>query len=582
MAGPKKAHVYPVPSNYDQLKKVRASSSVELKPNPFVKSSVKLRPYQTVGALNMLLLKYFILGDDPGLGKTLQTLVAFAIAKSFNPNLQMIVFTMKSAKKQWAREVTKFTDGISCHVLSNSYRSKVQKKTLTGFASRQAQYEEQIGTDIFVCGYYPLMTEPYKLREARGENLMVVFDECQMLKNPKSKTHVGAEAFIERVSMIYGLTATPIKNRLVEFYYIFRIVMPKLMPKITHFKDEFCIQELKFVPQKGGEPRMMKEVTGYKNLDHFREVIAPYFFRRSADDVGAELPSIISRRIEFNMTPSQQKLYSEALAGVVYERKVRQRYLELKEKVEGIEASGQEVPTKVQEMFDSLNEKYQDILAGDFLKKNKNSALAFCQLIANGPKWLGPDEEGDSGKEEAFDDLFEGELSGQKVIVYTRFKSGIHRLEAILAKKGIKSVRVSGDENDKQREKAMEVFQDPDSDVDVIFITDAGSAAINLQISGILMLYDSPWTWGDLVQIIGRARRIGSVHEFVRVYHMVALNTIDQRVLSVLFGKKDLVNQAVGQQAKGILEFEGEEALTPLGKGDPRSEVEILFEEVFG
>jgi SNF2 family DNA or RNA helicase len=322
---------------------------------------------------------------------------------------------------------------------------------------------------------------------------------------------------------------------------------------------------------------MMMEVIGYKNLDHFREVIAPYFFRRSADDVGSELPSIISRKIEFKMSPAQDHLYSEALAGVVYERKVRQRYLEITEKVN----AGAILPPKQQELYEALEVKYQEILAGDFLKKNKNSALAFCQLIANGPQWLGPDEEGSSGKEDALEDLLEGELSGQKVIIYTRYKSGIPRLIALATKLGIKTVKVTGDENDKQRDSAMEIFQNPDSGVDIIFITDAGSAAINLQISGILILFDSPWTWGDLVQIIGRARRLGSLHEFVRVYHMIALKTIDERVISVLFGKKDLVNQTVGKQAKGILEFEGEDAITPAGVGDTRSEVEILFEEVF-
>jgi hypothetical protein len=194
MAKEKKPHVYPVPSNYEQLKTVRASKSVELKKNSYVKDTTKLRPYQSVGALNMLLLKYFILGDDPGLGKTLQTLVAFAIAKSFNPNLQMIVFTMKSAKRQWAKEVTKFLQGISCHVLSNSFKSKVHKKTLTGKAARDAQYAEMSGVDIFVCGYYPLMIEPRGLRSSRGSDMMVIFDElivprwCTALQLHQSRT----------------------------------------------------------------------------------------------------------------------------------------------------------------------------------------------------------------------------------------------------------------------------------------------------------------------------------------------------------------------------------------------------------
>jgi len=577
----RKEHVYPKPTNLPDIEKIRKSKVVTLNPSPYVKETTKLRPYQTVGTLNFLLLKYFILGDDPGLGKTIQALVAYAIAKQYNPNLQLIVFTIKSAKGQWAGEVDKFLQGISCHVLSSAYKPLSGGKKLLGLAARKSQYEEHKGTDILITGYYPLKTEPRLLRSSRGEDLMVVFDECQMLKNNKSKTHVGAECLIEDAKHIYGLTATPIKNRLTEFYYIYKIIMPKLMPKITHFKEQFCVEVLKDIPMKGGN-RKVKEVVDYKNLDKFSEVIAPYFFRRSADEVGGELPEIISKKVLFDMSPSQKELYKQTVAGLVSQKRIKQKYFEFKEKVEQLEVEGGEVPTKMLSTFTKLEEKYQEILKGTFLKNNKNAALAFCQLAANGPQWLGPEEQGTSAKEDALEELLEGDFSGQKVIVYSRYQSGVHRLEAICNRLGIKSTRVTGAEKDKERTEAMRVFQDKESGVDVIFITDAGSAAINLQVSGILVLFDSPWTWGDIVQVIGRARRLNSEHANVLVYHMVAKNTIDERVLEVLRGKKSLVNKAVGKQANGILDFGEQEDKKPqIVKEDLRSEVDILFEEVF-
>jgi SNF2 family DNA or RNA helicase len=576
-----KKHVYPKPTNLQDIEKIRKSKEVTLKPSPFVKETTVLRPYQTVGALNFLLLKYFILGDDPGLGKTVQALVAYAIAKQYNPKLQMIVFTIKSAKNQWASEVEKFLQGVTCHVLTMSYKPKSGGKTLTGLEARKAQYEDHKDTDIIVSGYYPLKTEPRLLRSSRGEDLQVVFDECQMLKNQKSKTHVGAELFIENATNIYGLTATPIKNRLTEFYYIYRIVMPKLMPKITHFKEQFCIEVLKDLTIRGGT-RKVKEVVGYKNLEEFSAVISPYFFRRSADEVGGELPSIISKRVIFEMSPAQKTLYRQTVAGLVYQKRVKQKYFEAKEAVEQLELEGKEAPQKLLSTYGSLDEKYQEILKGTFLKNNKNASLAFCQLVANGPQWLGADEAGSSAKEDTFEEMMEGDLSGQKVIVYSRFKSGIPRLEAICKRLGVRCTRVTGSENDKERTEAMRVFQDKESGVDIIFITDAGSAAINLQVSGILVLYDTPWTWGDLVQVIGRARRLNSEHATVRVYHMISKDTIDERVLVVLEGKKALINKAVGKQAQGILEFGDKDSNKPqIVKEDLRSEVDILFEEVF-
>lgn len=577
----KPPHVYPVPSNIKQIEMVRASKSVTLNSCDFLKESTELRVYQTVGALNMVLLKYMVLGDEPGLGKTLQTLSAYGVIRAATAGTQLMVFTTKSAKGQWGKEIDKFLQGVSYHVLTSEYRSKRTGKKLTGSAAREAQYEEQADVDVFISGYYPLQKEPRKLRTCRNGNCMVVFDEIHLLKNPKSMTYIGADYFLqEGVDRIYGLTATPIKNRLLEFYYLYKLVMPKLFPLVTHFKEEYCDQELKMVPQKGGKPRRIMEVTGYKNLDLFRQRIDPYFLRRTADDVGGELPGILSRKIEFTLSPSQDRLYREAVAGLVYERKVRHRYFEVKEAVEKLEAAGKEISPKMSEGYDLLSQKYEEILSGDFLKNNKNSALAFCQLIVNGPQWLGPDEEGDSAKEEAFEDLLEGEFAGQKMIVYTRFKSGIPRLEAICKKLGVKHTRVTGDENDKQRTAAMQAFQDPDGDVEVIFITDAGSASINLQAASIMLFFDSPWTWGDLVQIVGRARRLNSIHSHVTVAHMVATATIDERVLKVLAGKKDLVNRAVGPQPKELLCFDGVD--TVFGDEDyNRSEIDLLFDEVF-
>lgn len=582
MARVKKPHKYTVPSNYEQIKKLRGKGRFEVKTCPYLKESTRLRDYQTVGCLNLAMLKKMILGDDPGLGKTIQTLVAYGISKNFNPDLRLLVFTTKSAKKQWGREIDKFLEGISYHVMENKYRPKAGGKLLYGKNARRAQYEETKDKDVLIMGYYPLQVEPHILSESMGEGFMVVFDEVQAIKNHKSKAHAGAELLIESADRVYGLTATPIKNRLLEFYYIFKIVVPGLFPLVTRWKEEFTEEEFKFVPQKKGKkPRLVKEVVSYKNLDKFKEIIDPYFLRRSAEDAGKDLPGIITKKVDFDMSPAQSKLYAEALAGIVYEKRVRQTYFEMTENIEEKESKGEEVPIKYMERYERISEKYEEILAGDFLKNNKSSALAFCQLIANGPKWLGDEESGTSSKEEAFEDLVTGELYGQKVIVYTRFKSGIERLEKIIEKHGIKHVRVSGSESDSQREKAMEKFQDEDSGVEVIFITQAGSAAINLQRSGVMVFFDTPWSWGDLVQIIGRARRIGSEHSNVLVYHLVSNGTIDERVLYVLTQKKILTDEVLGKQAKGALEFDGVQIEVPEGPADNRGEVDILFDDIF-
>ena len=65
------------------------------------------------------------------------------------------------------------------------------------------------------------------------------------------------------------------------------------------------------------------------------------------------------------------------------------------------------------------------------------------------------------------------------------------------------------------------------------------------------MFYDSPWSAGDYIQILGRMIRIGSKHDRCYAIHMVARNTIDARVMGVLRKKMKLVEQVMGKRIKG-------------------------------
>jgi superfamily II DNA/RNA helicase len=180
----------------------------------------------------------------------------------------------------------------------------------------------------------------------------------------------------------------------------------------------------------------------------------------------------------------------------------------------------------------------------------------------------GSDFEGRSSKESALVDLLSEEFDGEKVIIYTRFASHIPRLQAILTKEGIKSVSISGSQNDKERKKAQDQFQDLSSKVKVIIITDAGSEAINLQAASAMILFDSPWSWGRYVQLLGRMIRIGSPHPRVLAVHLVTrrpglsgkkAETIDSKVVQKLRRKKGLIDQVIGEAAVGALKFDRSE-----------------------
>lgn len=403
----------------------------------------------------------------------------------------------------------------------------------------------------------------------------ILVSNCQEFKNIKTKTWFGASEISSAAKYCYGMSATIIKNRLEEAYYIYRVIVPGLFPGKIKFFNEYTVRKKMTRWQgprgKKGNKRYFNKIVGYKNLAQFKEIIDPFFLIRRTRDVADELPRLISRKLLLEMSDAQDLLYKKALSGELYQKLIKEKYF----KFEQYASSKEELTDKEEQIYEQLRIKYDESLTKEGLEKNKIAALSYCQLVSNGPGWLG--EDGESSKETEFRRLFEQELSDEKVIVFTRFKSGIKRLSAILNDLGLKYVQITGDNTIDERRDARKMFQDMDKDCNVIFITQAGSAAINLQAAGVILYYDTPWSYGDLYQSIGRAQRIGSIREHILLLHMVNVKTIDEHVLGILDGKKDLINQIVGDIAEGALAFKDDEIMF----GDEESSVSALFNSVF-
>lgn len=582
------------PSNYSFLKKLRQAKTATLKPCKYLKPSTKLRDYQVIGVLHLLSLARMILGDGVGLGKTLQMITSYVYRLLSEPNLKLLIVTPKSAMAQWAEEFEKFCDGISTHVLTNDFGEVREKgpgrkmistgeygkikdlkaqgkrcRIISGFSARKAQYET-VDAHVLIVNYFAVQEDYKFLVENRGPIFMVSFDECQEFKNLKTKTWFGASEISGASKYCYGMSATIIKNRLEEAYYIYRVVVPGLFPGKIKFFAEYTVRK-KMTLFRKGRKRYFNKITGYKNLIEFKQTIDPFFLIRRTRDVADELPQLISRKLVLEMSEAQDKLYQKALSGELYQKLIKEKYFKFQEYA----SKKDELTEKEEKMYELLKEKYEESLTKEGMQKNKIAALSYCQLVSNGPGWL--NEDGESSKETEFRRLFDQELTDEKVIVFTRFKSGIKRLSAILRNLGLKYTQITGDDSIDDRNKARKLFQDMDGDHNIIFITQAGSAAINLQAAGVILYYDTPWSYGDLYQSIGRAQRIGSIREHILLLHMVNVKTIDEHVLDILDSKKDLINQVVGDIAEGALSFKDDEIVFQ----DDESTISALYDTVF-
>ena len=528
-----------VPSIYPKLVELRKSKDAAFKPNKFLKETTKLRYYQVVGSLHMLLLERMVLGDATGIGKTLQVIATYSFLLDKDPGLKLLVVCQKSALDQWAEEFDKFTTGISVRVLRNELGN------LKSYEARKAQYG-MFKENVLVMNYSPLLEEYESVKVALGGNYMVIFDECVAFKNRKTQTHFACKYIADNARRAYGLSATIIKNGLEEVYCIYEVVVPGLFGRITKFKETYCVQKLLKLHQNGKD-RYIPKIIGYKNLPQFKQVIDPYFLIRRKEEVASELPKLISKKVLLEMLPEQKDLYRQALVGILYEERLKQDFFQVYDQVR----LGATDP-KILKKYEDLKNKYDKFLTTDGKKRGKLAALTYCQMISNGPALV--NQPGDSSKEEEFLRLMKEELLTEKVILFTRFKSGIPRLEVICERNGIKFTKITGDCDDHERQKARQQFM-ADPTCNLIFITTAGSASLNLQAAGAIIFYDTPWSYGDLVQTIGRAQRIGSIQDHILVIHFVNKGTIDVRVINKVSDKKDLSDQVLGETATGALDF---------------------------
>lgn len=528
---------------HQRLINARKNPNLSLHPTPTLMAAVAggeakpftLKPHQCIAAYHLVLQGKMVLGDCCGSGKTLGCIAALCyVWDKYDPTHKVIVLCPKSAILQWKGEVDRFTTGVKVYVASGPKRDKAYEAffkapttekslLIVGYASvardwgRGAGSAKVNGKTVATVGYLEGL-----VREATATHpITVVLDEVTACKNPTTKTHEVCKQLAFYAKRAYGLTATLLKNSLIEGFGIYRTILPTLFGTKTAFMNEYCVTREMRVGN-----RRVPLIVGYKNLERFRQVIDPYFLGRRKEDISKDLPVLTSRDIEVTLDTEEASKYEEALTGVL-------------------------------ELLSGDTKDYEETKA--------MTSLLYCQQIANSLALIDSDPTKSgaptSSKEQALVDLLTEDLDGEKVIVYTRFEKGIARMIEILKKNGVKATRITGKEKDSDRQKNRLAFTE--GDAQVIFITDAATEAVNLQAAVAMVFYDSPWSWGGFVQTIGRMVRIGSPHRGVVAYHLIASlpgkknKTIDHYVIQTLRKKKDLIDKVIGEAAVGALQFEG-------------------------
>ena len=140
---------------YDKLKKVREDTELEIRNSTYLRDKIvlldgreiefKLRYYQAQMVVHLLTMKRFVVGDDTGLGKTLEAIATLCYLWESKPNKKVIVMTNKSVVGQWASEFDKFTEGVTTYQIKGT--KKKRQKQLAEF------WEHEDTPAVAIMGY---------------------------------------------------------------------------------------------------------------------------------------------------------------------------------------------------------------------------------------------------------------------------------------------------------------------------------------------------------------------------------------------------------------------------------------------
>lgn len=451
----------------------------------------ELRGYQQQGLAWLQFLRQTdhagILADDMGLGKTAQTLAHLQIEKNQQRlDRPTLIVAPTSLMGNWRREIEKFTPNL---------------RVLTLHGQHRHQSFEQIDQHDVVLTTYALLSRDEATLSQHAYH-MVILDEAQNIKNPKTKAAQMLRQLNTRHRLC--LTGTPIENHLGELWSLYHFLMPGFLGDQAQFNRQFrspIEKENKQYVQQGLAAR-----------------VKPFMLRRRKTDVAKELPAKTVIDVKIEMTTDQQKLYQAVRVGM-------QANIVSKIASKGFSRSHIEI-------LDALLKLRQVCCHPSLLKLDDVDTSATSAKL-----------------ETLIDMVLEMVEEGRRILIFSQFTSMLAIIEARLKQAKIASVKLTG--QTKKRDEVVATFQQGDTPVFLISLK-AGGTGLNLTTADTVIHYDPWWNPAAEEQAADRAWRIGQKNP-VFVYKLITSDSIEEKIM--------LLQQRKTQLTQGILSDDNEQTI---------------------
>jgi len=460
-----------------------------------------LRPYQRRGVEWMAHLGevgcHGLLADEMGLGKTLQVITLLAkrpialparldtengdSGNSAAPRAQTLpslVVCPASVVPVWIEEIARFAPELRTAVLKADH----------DFSS------DRRGDLVWIASYT-------QLRKHRDQLAAVnfgyaVLDEGQFIKNPDAK--VTQTCWEIRAQRRLVLTGTPLENRQLDLWSLFRFLLPGLLGT-----------------RAGFEAALVADRVG--TTERLRAQLAPFILRRTKREVAKELPQKVEIELLCPLSDVQKAEYVRTCA-------------------EGLERLGDDMATALREKsfgFLALLTRLRQTCCDPDLLPWREAPLS------------------DSGKLTLLVEKLAAVIeSGRKVVIFSQFVKLLDRVKAALDAHYplLPRFELTGGTLDRQR--PVQEFQTAIGAAAMLVSLKAAGTGITLHAADYVFLLDPWWNPAVEAQAIDRVHRIGQTNT-VFVYRMVTAGTIEERIQDLKAEKRELFDKLLGGPSGG-------------------------------
>jgi SWI/SNF-related matrix-associated actin-dependent regulator 1 of chromatin subfamily A len=458
-----------------------------------------LFPHQVEAVGRLAQSDRYLLADDQGLGKTI---VAIRAADALSAR-RILVVAPVSALRNWQREFLRF---------------QTAPRTV-GIVTSKAIPDTDV---LLISTDLPGRTLKTLQALLRLQYDVLIIDECQSLKSPKSKRTravygskcTGTDGLVSRADAVWALSGTPAPNHPGELWAITRALWPKA---ITNPRTGFVLNEWAFTEQYCVTQitRWGRRVIGGRNLPELKDRLQPYFLRRKKEDVLKDLP------------PRRIVLYPLEPTTALRELRAAENTEAGKHLREILQAAEAKLRLKYEKPDLSYDEK-GDLVAAIQRADHELARLWHLTGLA---------------KADAAVRMLDQELEDQtldKVVIFARHREVLRVLHDGLGQHGV--VQVDGSTPGQTRQTRIDAFQtDPDVRVFLGQI-DACSTAITLTAASNVVLVEYSWTPATNLQAIDRCHRIGQ-RSAVLARFLCLSGSLDEAVTTAIQRKTAMINQ---------------------------------------